>query len=234
MYRDRNLKFSTRERGIAREPCDTPWGACGRLWLAMICINKGQISLRSCFREYRLKAPLARWRRRNMDTNVGVRDLCLNSRVAGVAYVMAPCQWHVERVHLRDLFLRPLQISPHLTGVSHSVLESFSRLGETSLCLLLQVHEFAVLCIQFSRAICKLVSVCKQARGLFILFYFYFIVVAAIIQLLGLLLEILHLRLRLDRHAAVKRDRIKRVRETVLHVLLEIDTASRVGAVIVV
>lgn len=57
------------------------------------------------------------------------------------------------RMHLRDFLLCPLQISPHLAGVSHSVLESLPRLGETSLCLLLQVHELAVLRIQLSGAV---------------------------------------------------------------------------------
>lgn len=51
---------------------------------------------------------------------------------------------------LRNLLLRPLQISAHLARVAHAVLKALASLCKASLGLLLQVDELAVLGIELS------------------------------------------------------------------------------------
>jgi hypothetical protein len=197
-----------------RGPCCTPCHACAKLW-SSASYDGGLVSIRFTLT---LRFDLASRNKLQLRLPYGAKK----SR---------------SLFDLPNFLLCPLKIAAHLMGISHTLLEALTSLRKTSLRLLLKLHKLAVLGIHFTRSahkpsqytywpnvFCRLrqacVTLCKYRRTN--------IVCVASVEIGW---EI-HLRLSLHGHTTVKGDWVKRVGKAVLHVLLEVNAASRASAFI--
>lgn len=140
--------------------------------------------------------------------------------------------------HLLDLLLCPLEIAANFLRISHTLLEALSRPCKACLRLLLQLKELAVLGIQLSGSVAQnRFSICTQMfrRLHHATASSRFIAADPSVGVLRLTIvksKKLHSRLRLHGHAAVKGNWVESVGEAILHVILEVDAASGMGAFI--
>lgn len=155
--------------------------------------------------------------------------------------LQSSCEARRDRIgigmsYLRDLLLRPLEISADFASILHPVRKAGASLCEARLGLCLQLHQLALLGIEMSRSGFVLVMVFKERRT----------------QDPSLRLQncqcfqqihncrpmipgrrIGYSRLRLPSHALVKRDGVKCGRKPILHVLVEVDSGRRASRVVV-